>query len=77
VLLALAAVDALVGAYLLWYARAREHRDRDGVLVVGGALMAIALMLGTVAGWRATAREPVPVVELPPSDVLSAPSGSA
>ena len=71
-LLVLAAADVIVGAYLLWYARARGYRDRDGVLVVGGMLVAIALMLGAVAGWRATARESVPVVELPPADVAGA-----
>ena len=43
--LALAAIDAGVGAYLIRYAIRRERRDKDGVLAVGIFLVICAGLL--------------------------------
>ena len=45
VTLALALADALVGVWLLQYARHRERRDKAGVAVVGGILLVCAAAL--------------------------------
>ena len=42
---ALAAIDAAVGAYLIRYAVRRERRDKDAVLAVGIFLIICAVLL--------------------------------
>ena len=43
-----AGVDALAGLYLIGYGISRERRDTAGVIVVGGTLMASALILAVI-----------------------------
>jgi drug/metabolite transporter superfamily protein YnfA len=48
VTLLLAAVDGLVGAWLVWYAARRERRDKPAVLVTGIFLLACAALLSVI-----------------------------
>jgi lipid-A-disaccharide synthase-like uncharacterized protein len=57
--LALAAVDAVGGLYLVVYAVRRERRDKPAVLVVGVFLLACAAAL-LVIGWPAGDAAPPP-----------------
>jgi hypothetical protein len=50
--LVLALVDAVVGAYLLWYARKRQRGPKEPVAIVGLVLLIVAGYLGAVA-WKA------------------------
>ncbi len=47
--LALAGIDAMVGAYLIVYALRRERRDKDAVLVVGIILLLCSTAIVVVA----------------------------
>ena len=44
----LAAVDALVGLYLVTYGLMREERDKPGVIIVGGLVMACGASIGAI-----------------------------
>jgi drug/metabolite transporter superfamily protein YnfA len=48
VTLLLAAVDGVVGAYLVWYAARRERRDKPAVMVTGIFLLACAAILSVL-----------------------------
>lgn len=50
--------DVIVGIYLLWYGLRRKQRDRPGVLIVGGILVACAVSLGVI--FAQTQAEPDP-----------------
>lgn len=63
VTLVLAAVDLVVGGFLLWYAGARQRGSKDPVLAVGISLLLIAAGLGVI-DWRAH-RAPTVVVQVP------------
>jgi hypothetical protein len=48
----LAAVDALAGLYLITYGLTRERRDKAGVLIVGGFVMACGAALSALTFLR-------------------------
>ena len=66
----IAAVDLIVGLYLLRQTR-RQARHREGVLVVGAMLIVFAVILGLVAA------RPHPHHPKPPRQVPSPSSGEA
>jgi drug/metabolite transporter superfamily protein YnfA len=48
-LVALATLDAVAGAYLLWYALRRQRRNRELLAIVGVWLLVCAGMIGYLA----------------------------
>lgn len=57
-------LDLAFAAWLLWYARHREQRNRTGVVLVGITLVLCALALVVIHATRPTPRQ---VRSVPPS----------
>jgi hypothetical protein len=75
VVLTLAAIDLAVAAWLLWYGRVRERRNRAGVLIVGAMLVLSGVALTGVDLTRSepATRPPVPA----PSTIPATPTSTS